>query len=642
MSVQFGKCNFDGETVTPEDLDQVRSVLAPYGPDGEGYVCKDNFAVLYRAFHATKESRREVQPHVMRVGAVLVWDGRLDNREELIRGLERKVSADSADVEIVAAAYELWGTGSFAKLMGDWAVSIWDMRNQSLTLAKDFVGTRHLYYSVEKEQVTWCTILDPLVSMADRSFELDEQYLAGWLGFFPAPHLTPFVGVHSVPAAAFVQVTRHAQKMSRYWHPDRDRQICYRKDAEYEEHFRTVFAESVKRRLRCDTPIIAELSGGIDSSSIVCTADLIMQRKQAADTSLSTISFFDESEPNWNEAAYFKRVEQKLGRTGCHIDTSMQPMLNLEIEPNHFAPTPAFFASTEESDKALAACLKSNNVRVILSGIGGDEVMGGVPTPTPQLQDLLVSLHFQKLFHHLAAWALDKRVPWFHLLWEAISGFFPQGFAGVPKHRQPLPWLTSEFSRRNREALQGYQKRVNLFGARPSLQENISTLEAIRRRMSCTGPALDPTYERRYPYLDRDLLEFVFCIPRDQLVRPGQRRSLMRRALAEIVPSEILNRRRKGFVARRLREAVNIENRQLFELTQNMRIASFGIVDQASFGACLGKARDGHEFPGVRVARTICLELWLRSLIGLGIVRDRYAMTCSIAGPARDISAEQI
>jgi len=150
MSVQFGKCNFDGRPMDPEDLAEVRPMLAQYGPDGEGYIRKDNLAVLYQAFHTTNESRREVQPHVTASGAVLTWDGRLDNREELIGLLADKTSASSGDLDIVAAAYERWGTDSFAKLVGDWAISIWDAEDRSLILAKDSIGTRHLYYSVEK------------------------------------------------------------------------------------------------------------------------------------------------------------------------------------------------------------------------------------------------------------------------------------------------------------------------------------------------------------------------------------------------------------------------------------------------------------------------------------------------------------
>src|SRR5271165_5195041 len=106
MSVQFGKCSFDGKPVDPKDLDRVRPVLTPYGPDGEGYFCKDNVGILYRAFHTTKESHNEVQPYLSKSGAVMTWDGRLDNRKELIDLLGGELSVDSTDLAIVAAAYE--------------------------------------------------------------------------------------------------------------------------------------------------------------------------------------------------------------------------------------------------------------------------------------------------------------------------------------------------------------------------------------------------------------------------------------------------------------------------------------------------------------------------------------------------------
>src|SRR5258708_27002877 len=193
MSVQFGKCNFDGRPIDPKELDQVRPVLAPYGPDGEGYICKDNFGVLYRLLHTTKESQVETNPVITQTGEVITWDGRLDNRHELIRELQHYFPTESPDVLIVAAAYKRWGTTVFAKLIGDWAVSIWDPTINCLTLAKDVIGTRNLYYLIEKDHVTWCTILDPLIQFAERSFALDEEYIAGCLSFFPAVHLTPYV-----------------------------------------------------------------------------------------------------------------------------------------------------------------------------------------------------------------------------------------------------------------------------------------------------------------------------------------------------------------------------------------------------------------------------------------------------------------
>src|SRR6266852_4929865 len=109
MSVQLGRWNFDGKPVDRDYLEKAKAAIAPYGPDGSGSHCKGNMSILYRAFHTTKESRSETQPHITPSGAVITWDGRLDNRTELIDELSDSLTNDSTDVAIVAAAYEKWG-----------------------------------------------------------------------------------------------------------------------------------------------------------------------------------------------------------------------------------------------------------------------------------------------------------------------------------------------------------------------------------------------------------------------------------------------------------------------------------------------------------------------------------------------------
>src|ERR1700722_4357925 len=197
MSVQFGKWNFAGQPPAPDYIEKVSAALAPYGPDNNESYSKGSVRILYRAFHTTKESHCERQPHISPSGAVITWDGRLDNRADLISELRHFLSITSTDVAIVAAAYEEWGTDSFAKLIGDWALSIWNPTDQLLILAKDPIGTRHLFYSIENNQISWSTILDPLVRLAGKTFALNEEYIAGWLTMFPAVHLTPCVGILS-------------------------------------------------------------------------------------------------------------------------------------------------------------------------------------------------------------------------------------------------------------------------------------------------------------------------------------------------------------------------------------------------------------------------------------------------------------
>jgi asparagine synthase (glutamine-hydrolysing) len=613
VSVQFGRWNFDRRPADREYLAEAERMVAPYGPDGGDIYIKDSVAILYRAFHATNESRKEIQPLVTPSGAVLTWDGRLDNRPELIRELKNTHDAQSTDVSIVAAAYERWGAGCFARLIGDWALSIWNPWDQSLTLAKDPIGTRHLYYAFDQEQVSWSTILDPLVLLAGETFALEEEYIAGWLSFSPATHLTPYVGIHSVPPCSSVLIRAGKHTIGKYWDFDASKRIRYRTDAEYEEHFRTVFGESVARRLRSDSPILAELSGGMDSSSIVCMADTIIGRGVAETPRLDTISYYDDSEPNWNERPYFTMVDEKRGRRGCHIDFSPRQS-RFKFDDNSFAATPGSLALATGARAQFAACIVSQGNRVLLSGTGGDEVMGGVPTPTAELADLLSRARLRKLVSQMVAWALAKRKPLLHLLADTVRVFLPAALARVEKHREPPVWIQSDFAKRNRSALRGYQERLKVFGPLPTFQENLCTLDALRRQLACSTLSSRPPYRECYPYLDRDLLEFLFAVPREQLVRPHQRRSLMRRALAGIVPGEILNRRRKAYAARGPIAAVAAELPALVEISQSMASSAAGIVDPGAFLEEVRRAHNGLQIRLVPLTRTVVLESWMRQI----------------------------
>jgi asparagine synthase (glutamine-hydrolysing) len=620
VSVQFGRWNFDGRPADREYLAKADALLAPYGPDGRDTYIKDSVGILFRAFHTTKESRNEAQPYITHSSAVITWDGRLDNRADLIRELRDILDIRPTDVSIVAAAYERWGTECFAKLVGDWALSIWNPRDRSLILTKDPIGTRHLYYSLDKDQVSWSTILDSLVLLAGKTFALEEEYIAGWLGFFPATHLTPYVGIHSVPPSSLVLICPGKQIVSKYWDFDSGKKIRYCNDAEYEEHFRSVFTESVRRRLRSDSPIVAELSGGIDSTSIVCMSDAVIARGIPENLMLETVSYFDDSEPNWDERPYFTQVEQRRGKTGLHIDVGSREFLKFNPENEPFEAIPGSAKGLKGPAEQFSAFMKSLRSRVVLSGIGGDEVMGGVPTPLPELQDLLVSACFQKLYRQLRAWALNKRKPWIHLLFEAVRGFFPVVLLSVPKDKRPPSWLNPAFAQKYRTALRGYDYRCKLLDSLPSFQENLSTLDVLRRQLGCCGLSANPPYEKRYPYLDRSLLEYIYAVPREQIVRVNQRRSLMRRALAGLVPNDILNRKRKAHLVRAPLVAIANDWDGLVRMASHMMTSSLGFVEAEVLIRILLDARRGQQVATVPMLRTIALENWVQSLSRLHLL----------------------
>lgn len=610
MSVQFGRWHYEGAPPISGHLEKVQEFMETYGPDGSRSYSAPGVNILYSALHTTKESPTETQPQVTRSGAVLTWDGRLDNRAEFTALMSDRLGADSSDVSVVASAYERWGTRCFGRLLGDWALSIWDPNDRSLVLAKDPIGTRPLYYATDRSEVTWSSLLDPLVLFTGKTPALDEQYIAGYFSVFPATRLTPYLGIMSVPPCCLVRIEPGKETTHKYWDFDPGKRIRYRTDAEYQEHFRTVFRESVRRRLRSRWPILAELSGGMDSCSIVCVADAVIAQESAETLRLDTLSYFNDAEPNWNERVYFSKVEEKRGRAGCHIDLGADHPFPFEAQTAALQAMPGSHPRNSQSARQRAAHLREGGYRVVLSGIGGDEVTGGVPTPVPELADLLARARLGRLAHQLKLWALAKRKPWFHLFFETISRFLPRGSA---KEKRPPVWLDPAFVGRHRFALSGYEHRVQLSRALPSFQEGISTLDALRRQLACDDLPSDPPYEKRYPYLDRDLLEFLFAIPREQLVRPGERRSLMRRALVGIVPAEILQRRRKAYMARTPLAAISQDWESFAALSTNMVAVSLGIVDARSFTETLDRARQGKEVPIVSLMRTLDLEIWLRA-----------------------------
>lgn len=619
MSVQFGRWSPTGDQPSPEYLKKVDALLAPYGPDGANYFADAGLAVLVRAFHTTNESRCEPQPSVSKSGAVLTWDGRLDNRSELIRLLQDGVSHDAPDVSIVAAAYARWGLKCFGRLIGDWALAIRDANHPSVILARDFVGIRNLYYSYGREQITWSSVLDPLVLLAEESHALCEEYLAGWLTHFPAVHLTPYTGIYSVPPCCYVEFRPGTCLPHKYWDFDPTRRIRYRTDAQYEEHFRGAFREAVSRRLRSAGPIVAELSGGMDSSAIVCMADHVIVSGLPNAPRVDTLSYYDDSEPNWNERPYFTKVEEKRGRAGRHIRVGWQESFNFDLESDQLPSVPAALVWSTRRAKQFSAWMSSQSARVLLSGIGGDEVMGGVPTPLPELEDLLARARFGALAHSLKVWSLNKRKPWLHLLWETSQRFLPPSLVPAAKdHRSPI-WLRSAFVNRNRAALQGYEKRLKLLGPLPSFQDNLMTLDGLRRQLGCTVLNPSAVHEVRYPYLDRDLLEFLYSIPRQQLVRPGQRRSLMRRALAGIVPREILERKRKAFVSRSPAKAIESQWNIVSSLNRNAGATLGGFVDTNLLHEAMQRARNGQEVPVPALMRIFALQVWLSEIERHGV-----------------------
>jgi asparagine synthase (glutamine-hydrolysing) len=620
MSVQAGIWNFDERPVDRKFLSDISESLKPQGPDGEFCYVDGPVALLYRPFYTTAESRREKQPYVSRRGFVLTWDGRLDNRDELVSELRRDLQANPTDVAVVSAAFDRWETDCFRRIVGDWAISIWKPAQHEQLFATDYMSIRHIFYYLKNDRILWSTDLSPLVLLSNDKFHVDDNYISGYFAHAPDAHLTPYREIREVPPGQFVRIRKGNVTVERFWRFSPKSRIHYKTDAEYEEHFRHLFRQSVRRRLRSDSSILAELSGGLDSSSIVCMADDIIANEAEQTLRLDTISYYDNTEPNGDDSIYFPKVEQRRGRVGIHVDSSKVGVLPASLQCAEFSSLPGALGIARKAVEERAAVVR-DGYRVVLSGIGGDEFMGGVPAPQALLADLIVQLNLVRLAKQLSAWSLVKRRPWIQLLWQSAIDLLPPYLGQyLAKEARVEPWIQRDFATRTKLSIRRMGDGDRFGFWLPTRRSAICGVLSMARKLAKYTPPIFALEETRYPYLDQNLIEFILSIPASQLLRPGDRRSLMRRSLAGIVPQEILLRRTKQVGARTpilILDKHWDELQIVFEQSLSSRL---GYVDEGLFLKTISDARAGRAVSLAKILSTISLEYWLRALAERGLL----------------------
>jgi len=640
VSVQAGIWNFDGSPIDHRLLTDISDFLKHQGPDGESCHVGGSIALLYRPFHTTAESRREKQPYFSQRGFILTWDGRLDNRDELILELRSELETDPTDVAIVAAAFDRWETDCFCRIVGDWAVSIWKPEQHELFFATDYMAIRHIFYYLKKDGILWSTDLSSLVLFSNDKFHIDDNYVAGYFAHNPDAHLTPYLEIRQVPPGQLVRIRNGKALIERFWRFSAKSRIRYKTDAEYEEHFRYVFRQSIQRRLRSDLPILAELSGGLDSSSIVCMADDILAREGAETLHLDTLSYYDNTEPSGDDCIHFPKIEQKRGRAGIHIDASRLETSPASLECADFCTLPGALGFGKKLDTERADAVRAGGYRAVLSGIGGDEFMGGVPNPRAQLADLIMQFRFVSLARELIAWSLVKRWPWIQLLWQSGIDVLPSSLGQYfAKEAKIEPWIRKGFAKRTRLAIRQLDVDEHFGLWLPTRRSYIAGVLVMANNLAKFTAPVQAFEEARYPFLDQTLIEFILSIPASQLLRPGERRSLMRRSLARIVPKEILSRRTKQLGVRTpmlILEKYWDELQSFYETSLSSRL---GYIHEVQLRKTICDARDGKSVPVVRVLWTISLEYWLRGLAARGLLDPRAAASSPFRQPHVPISA---
>ena len=531
-------------------------------------------------------------------GQAATFDGRIDNAADLLRRLGAIPISSTAtdDAQIALAVFDRWGVDGLGAIAGDWSMAIWDGPQRVVHLARDYMGARPLYYSVDANHAAWSSDLAELVVRSRRSDALSARFAARFMCLRPSPEVTPYEGIYAVPPGVCVSIAASGRVTPRrFWTLDIG-DLRYADPRAYEDHLVSLWTDAVQARLRTEGTVWAELSGGLDSSSVVCMADLLIKRGAVPAPAMRLVSHVTLESPEGDERRFIAEVERVTGARSEIVGVEDHQE---QIDPARGWVTPYALHGVGLQTVRL---MRAAGSRVILSGRLGDAIMGCQPDNSVAVFDDLRRGAVLAALGHLRAWSRATRKPFVELAWRLFA---------------PDPQVPAETAIDLLAApLQGM-----LRDAPPiDLPSGIRRSKRALARMVlgyATGARLDvphrsPDIVYAYPFTHRPLVDFMLAIPGEQLSAPGVTRSLMRRAFANLVPARILRRISKGYYPPAAFRAARRQAAALLPVRE-LEVVQRGWIDPGRLQSALRALTDGGGETGGDIHAVLRLEAWLQA-----------------------------
>ena len=570
-------------------------------------------------------------------GVVVSFDGRLDNRQELIATLASGAAAFRipSDAELVLEAYLRWGERCPVRLLGDFAFAIWDGRNRSVFCARDVMGIKPFYYHLDARMFVWGSDLRQILASGVAPIEPNEPLIAEYLA--KAVHSqseTLYRGVMRLPAAHAMTVTSDDVRIVRYWRIDPTTELNYRNDGEYAEQFTSLFREAVSCRVRSDDhPVGAYLSGGVDSSSVVGMT-------QALGRQIETFSLVFPGVPEADESAYIDDVVRKWALTSHKI--SLPEVEGAACVAHVERRGDALDLPADLASECLMSRMRERGMRVVLTGVGGDYMFGG---SLYHYADLLKAGEFIKFAKQLRADMRVSDVGWsaWQPLWSGVRPLVPdscrQAIRPLARRLGYVPglpdWIDGAFASRVSLA-DRLQPPTSIHDAstfsRGAVCELFASGWPYLLLENGDRSASEYGLEERHPFFDRRIIEFGVAIPEAQRWTGDETKYVVRHAMREWLPESVYRRKDKGDFANCVAQAIEaIGGAALFD---SLHIASLGWVKQDRVSAMYRAARRQFAAGDDRYCDTMFklwmvggIELWYRSVFLEG---RRYGTTDQI------------
>ena len=553
MSGIVGVCHLDGRLSDPVLVTSLATSIAHRGGDHFGVRAAGSACLACHLSRVTPESTTECQPVSDGAERMLVFDGRIDNRETVIAALDDGEQWRRApDSRLVLAAYARWGEHAVGRLVGEFAFALFDSNERAVILVRDPVGCRPLYYWTNGATLVFGSEIKAILAHPDVPAKPNDDLLADTflLGQLPYDDRgeTYFEGISAVRPGWWVRASNQVQSRQ-YWDFDPSAQLRYPTQTDYAERFRELLVGAMKRRLRSAHPVAVATSGGLDSAIVLCVADHV-QRRHDGDVSLQPLTYTPLGDAGMEENRFIALLESvrqspvrriRAGEPG-NIDQASDAAWHSEwpcVDDGWCAEQP------------MVASARATGARVLLTGLWSDQLL----FETGYLTDLFKTLRWREVARHLseyAHWFVDARPGYFRTRFcqELIGHFTPRPVAAAvravrpvlthPRHASVVRRQWADRIRRRR------RRRARPHSSTVHAQRVYETVRAQSHRLllevddklraSCG-------VETSTPFLDRDVIAFLMGIPGDVVNRGGVPRAILRDAMRGLVPDPILDRR---------------------------------------------------------------------------------------------------
>jgi len=559
MSAILAMLRFDDQPAAAADMERMSRTIAHRGPDGRVVEALGSVALGHLLMRVTHEDAHDAQPvHDGRV--VLVADARLDNREALAAalGIADPLLVTMPDSALMLAAWRHWGEDCVEHLIGDFVAAIWDGEARRLVLLRDHMGQRTLFYTIQRDFIAVASEVRALLALPDVPRTLSRSMIGHRLmtSTGNAPGSSFHQEIHGLPGGAIATIGGDGEfALRRYWRPRADPAHEGRDEAYYVTTYRTLMAEAVACRIRrARKPAALQLSGGFDSSAIAGLAGEVVRPKRGKLIAVSALLAPGQDAVPGNA----RRAVEACVRHMPHVE--LHPFVRedesaLERLEEYFLLSGLPASETHFVRTALYESAAEAGAQVVMDGHGGDYTVN--PRGHGALAWVIRHRRWREILPTMRMIARRRRRSPVRELARALRQLIPVPIKALKRRITRLgrkPWwdhmIADGFARElfgdgtvRAEQLRGSPRDVSDMRA--------VMIEALNRQCdaACAAVPASPAargLEFTMPFHDKRIVEFGLAVPEALYAKGGMDRYLARKALADVLPPELLAKPARG------------------------------------------------------------------------------------------------